>query len=250
MDPTMEAMIDPAIDSTIDPSLWNPQPSLSKPDHSMNLPDQPGEVTCTCLSIMYLTLTELQTLPSFSFPAVIPPLRHAMNTTSSIIHCEKCPQGVFSTIQNVQSLSALLSAIAERLHRVLFNIEEEAERLERTGEKKPFRVGDSSPALQHLHTGTPDCPMGFNIHLDGKDWKALAKKALRTEVMGGGSNPTPFNGLLDQFEERQHRWHKSDRNMDERKRIFGEHNMCRPGDAQCVRTINHIRVMINQMQWD
>lgn len=238
------------MDPSIDPSLWNAQPAVSKIGHAMNLPSQPAEVSCTCLSIMYLTLTELQTLPSFAFPAVIPPLRQAMNTASSIIHCEKCPQGTFSTIQNVQSLTALLAAIAERIHRVLFGIEEEAERLELTGEKKPFRVGDNSPQLQHLHTGTPDCPMGFNIHLDGKDWKALAKKALRTEVMGGGSNPTPFTDLLDQFEERQHRWHKSDLNLEERKRIFGEHSMCRPGDAQCVRSINHVRAMITQMQWE
>ena len=238
------------MDPAIDPSLWNDQPDMSKIDPSITLPNQPDEAPCTCLSIMYLTLTELQTLSSFSFPAVVPPLRQAMSTASSIIHCDKCPKGTFSAIQNVQSLSALLAAIGERFHRVLFDIESEADRLERTGEKKPFRVGDNNPALQHLHTGTLDCPMGFNIQLEPKDWKALAKKALQTEVLGGGSNSTPFTTLLDQFEERQHRWHMNHDNLEERIRIFGEHNMCRPGDAQCVRTINQVRNMIAQMKWE
>lgn len=179
----------------------------------------------------------------------MPPLRHAMSTVSTIIHCEKCPNGTFSSIQNVQSLSALLSAIAERFHQILFEVDREAERLERSGEKKTFRIGDSDPALQHLHTGTEDCPMGYNIELDAKEWKSLVKKAIRTEVIGGGSNPTPFSALLDQFEERQYRWHTGDNHLEERARIFGQNNMCRPGDAHCVRMINHVRAMIRNMQF-
>lgn len=189
-------------------------------------------------------------MSTFSFPAVVPLLRSAMKTISTIIHCEECPKGTFSGIQNTQSLSALLSAVGERFHRVLNIIDEEAERLDRTGEKKPYRIGDGTPSLQHLHTGKEDCPMGFNIHLSGADWKSLAKKALKTEVMGGGSNPMPLVMLIEQFKLRQITWHTNNINLEERTRLFGEQNTCKDGDAQCLRMISAVRALITRMNFD
>jgi hypothetical protein len=150
----------------------------------------------------------------------------------------------------VQSLAALLSAIGERFHRILQEIDRETERLEANGEKKPFRVGDNSIANAHLHTGTFDCPMGFDVNLDPMEYKRLAKKALRTEVLGGGGNPVPFSSLLDQFERRQNGWHSSNTNLEERIKMFGEQNTCRPGDAQCVRMIQTVRNMVEKLNWE
>ncbi|KAF2472140.1 uncharacterized protein BDR25DRAFT_284635 [Lindgomyces ingoldianus] len=241
------------IDPIIDPSLWDAQPIGSKPNNSIPLvPDQQPEGPCTCLSIMYLTLSDLQAMTSFSFPAVIPKLRHAMRAVSVIVHCEKCPKEPFSAIQNVLTISSLLSALAERFHKVLHEIDQECKRLEQSGEKKQFRVGDNNPAHQHLHTGTLDCPMGFDIELEAKEWKQLTKKALKTEVLGGGSNPIPLSSLIDQMEERQRGWHTNRPNHEERARIFGAQNMCssKGDDATCLRMITQVRTMVNHMAWE
>ncbi|KAH7114431.1 hypothetical protein B0J11DRAFT_445313 [Dendryphion nanum] len=236
-------------DSAIDPSLWDPTHVSEGSTVDPSLTQAP-QAPCSCLSVMYLTSSDLQTLSSFSFPAVVPQLRRAVSTALDIVRCEKCPKENFGAIQNVQALSLLLSAIAERYHKVLSEINSEAERLERSGGKKPFRVGDNNPSLHHLHTGTLDCPMGFDLELEPQDWKKLAKKALKTEVMGGGHNATPFALLLDLFEERQNKWHKYHANNEERKRIFGVTNMCKPGDAMCVRMITAVRKMVENMDWD
>jgi hypothetical protein len=133
------------------------------------LDDSPGQLTmapCTCLSLMYLTVTELQSVQSFHFPQVVVPLRKAMGVLSELINCPQCPKDNFSAIQNIASVVALCKAIIERFNKVLMVIDKEAERLEQSGEKKPYRIGDNSPELQHLHTGTLDCPMGFNIEIE------------------------------------------------------------------------------------
>jgi hypothetical protein len=188
---------------------------------------------------------------TFAFPAVVHTQRNAMNIASTIMHCKRCPNELSTAIQNTQSLSALLFAIAERFHKILKAIDAEAEELERTGKRKPFRFGDSNPLMQHLHTGMPDCPLGFNIEMEGKDWKSLAKKVIRAEVMGGGSNPTPLNSLLDQFEQRQSKWHSDPETLDERTSVFGEQNCCRhQGEATCVRLINSVRAMVANMKWE
>lgn len=242
------------MDSAIDPSLTNPRSTDPTFDHQLGLPpNQPApEAPCTCLSLMYLTMTELQTMSTFAFPAVIHTQRHAMSAASSLIHCPKCPTATLSVIQNVQSLGALLSTIAERFHKILSEIDVQAEELERTGQKKEFRLGDSDPTNQYLHTGMPDCPMGFDIQLDGKDWKALTKKALKSEVLGGGSSRISLAALLDEFEQRQLRWHESGNNREERIKIFGAENTCgvMEGPSPCQHMINQVRAMIRSMQWE
>jgi hypothetical protein len=94
---------------------------------------------------MYLTISDLQSLTNLSFPAVIPHLRHAMSTATEIINCPRCPQNTFSSIQNVQSVNNVLTALAERFHKVLHTIDKEAQALQAEGKKKPFRMGDTTP---------------------------------------------------------------------------------------------------------
>jgi hypothetical protein len=216
------------------------------------LDDSPGQLTmapCTCLSLMYLTVTELQSVQSFHFPQVVVPLRKAMGVLSELINCPQCPKDNFSAIQNIASVVALCKAIIERFNKVLMVIDKEAERLEQSGEKKPYRIGDNSPELQHLHTGTLDCPMGFNI--EAREFRRLAKTALRTEVYGNGSNPQPLLQLVQEAEQRQKRWHEDkDNNRAEREHLFGKRT---PGDTskKCEALgAEHIRRMIGHLNWD
>lgn len=150
------------MDPTIDPLLWQ-QPLLdpsmgnsttattpSTLGHcSSHAPVQPASSSergpCTCFSVMYLTVSDLQSLTNLSFPGVVPRLRQAMVTASEILNCPRCPKDVYTSIQNVQSVTAVLSALAERFHAVLRAIEKETRTMQLEGAKKSFKVGDRSP---------------------------------------------------------------------------------------------------------
>jgi hypothetical protein len=244
------------MDPSIDPSLWNAQSNGANSESTITEePIQQQETPCTCLSVMYLAISDLHTISSFTFPAVMVPLRRALTTASTLLHCEKCPKEPFTAIQNVSSLSALLSALAERFHKVLNEVEIEADRLESTHGKKLFRVSENSPETQHLHTAGANCPMGFDIELEGKEWRRLVKNAVKTEVLGGGTNPVPLKLMLDLFEQRQRRWHTNHAQMpqmDARIQIFGAQNACASdgSDAMCLRMVASVRSMINHLRWD
>lgn len=180
----------------------------------------------------------------------MPSQRKAMDTASSLLHCPQCPTSMFSIMQNTQSLSILFTTIAGRFHRILKQIDSEAHEMERTGTKKAFRVGDNDPSVQHLHTGTPDCPLGFNIELDANEWKKMAKKAIKGQVLGGGTDTITLMDLVHQFEQRQTRWHAAEEHLEERVQLFGERNLCKPGDEVCLRMINQVKVMVNNLPWE
>ncbi|KAJ4367381.1 hypothetical protein N0V83_006963 [Neocucurbitaria cava] len=241
--------LDFSMDPPIDPSLWDLQP-VPQP----NAVDGTNMGPCTCLSVMYLTLTDLQSVPSFAFPQVIIPLRKAMSNLSDLIHCPQCPKEMFTAIQNIQSAVALFKALVERFNKVLIELDAEAERLQQTGQKKAYRVGDNNPALHHLHTGTLDCPMGFNIDLEAKDWTRIVKTALKTEIHGGGSNPRPLMDLLKEIEARQERWH-NDKEFwsEERIHMFGGTRLeCKDKDTKPCEALgaDHIRRAINRLNFD
>ncbi|KAH7095792.1 hypothetical protein FB567DRAFT_39947 [Paraphoma chrysanthemicola] len=238
-----------AAEPPIDPSLWDDSIAMDPP---LNEPPMDAAIgPCTCLSLMYLTLSELQSVSSFAFPKVVIPLRKAMGVLSDLIHCPQCPKETFSAIQNIQSIVSLCKAIVERFHKVLLEIDAEADRLHQNGEKKPFRIGDNSPENHHLHTGTLDCPMGFNIDIGPREWQRLAKTALRTEIHGGGSNPRPLLQLIKEAEERQKKWHEDKEYCTaERRHLLGERS---PDDAKkkCEALgADHIRRVIDNLQWE
>ena len=241
------------MDPLIDPSLWNLLPATSLLNAvEYASPDQSSTGSCTCLSVMYLTLTELQSITTFAFPQIIIPLRKAMNTLSDLIQCPECPKESFNAIQNVQSVFALTKAIIERFNKALYEIDTEAARLEQTGQKKSFRMGDNNPSLFHLHTGTLDCPMGFNIDLEARDWRKIVKGALKTEVYGGGSNQRPLKDLIKEAEARQLRWHsEKDCWPDGRRRLFShqEHESHKSGRCEALGA-HRLQWSIDNLDWN
>ncbi|EAT85738.2 hypothetical protein SNOG_07087 [Parastagonospora nodorum SN15] len=150
---------------------------------------------------------------------------------------------------NVASIAALCKAIVERFNKVLLVIDAEAERLEQTGEKKPYRIGDNSAALQRLHTGTLDCPLGFDIEIGAQDYKRIAKMALKTEVYGNGSNPRPLLQLIKEAEDRQQRWHEdAEMNCVERAHMFGKQTPEGAKKSCHALGSEHIRMMIDRLK--
>ncbi|KAF2856333.1 hypothetical protein T440DRAFT_485439 [Plenodomus tracheiphilus IPT5] len=236
------------LDTTIDASLWHlPSQSPQPP-----VPVQPPEPTpCSCLSLTYLTLSTLQSLHNFSFPQIIPPLRTAMSALSTLLHCPTCPLDPFTAIQNIQSITSLFKALTSRFAKAILDINTEATRLSLSGVKKPFRVGDNSPALAHLHTGTLDCPMGFNIELEAREWKKIVKAALRMEVWGGGSGGLCLVGLLGECEQRQRMWHGDKKVWGEEMRYLRqEGEECGEGKGCEALGAEHIRRVIVRFDWE
>jgi histone H3/H4 len=259
------------IGPAMDESLWHqpfPDPDIdtgitaATSDQTQAQPQFPSPVEtrttsvgpCTCFSIMFLAISDLQSLNNTSYPAAVPHLRSAMKTAAEIINCERCPKEAFSAIQNVQSSTAILSALAERFHKVLYEINREASELESEQRRKTITMGDMSAQNMHLHTGTPDCPMKFDVQLEPSDWKKYAKQALKREVFGNpqSTTNTSLMGLVEAMAKRQHAWH-ADKSFhtEERVRMFGLQEKCmEPGEtATCQRMVHQIRRMVEAIDW-
>lgn len=148
-------------------------------------------------------------------------------------------------MQNILHLTTLLTSITDYYRKLLEAINVEAARATETGEKKRFRMGDSSPGKAHLHTGTLDCPMGFSVDLDGSEWKTLARKVVAGDVFvpDPGVHQITVLGLADMIEKRQLRWHE-DRDMHEmREHFVGNGVRCVPKDGEfhCLKMVGVVR---------
>ncbi|KAI9738703.1 MAG: hypothetical protein M1834_008208 [Cirrosporium novae-zelandiae] len=160
---------------------------------------------CSCLTDLYLSLSTLQSIKHPTFPSSLYGYRSASSTAANVLRCPQCPQNPMTRLQNVMLLGTLLPLIVYGYQQLLASIDREAS----SENPRSFRIGDSTPAHQHLHTGTPDCPLGLNIDLDPDDWRLLARKTIKKDILGNGNEDTQ-NGLLNlinEMEQRQRRWH-------------------------------------------
>ncbi|XP_014554593.1 hypothetical protein COCVIDRAFT_17657 [Bipolaris victoriae FI3] len=239
------------LEPAIDPSLWELQPDTLTNNINQPLSNQQIAGPCTCITTTWMVLTELQAVTAFDFPQVVIPLRNAMSALANIISCPQCPKEPFNAIQNIQSIVSLMKAIVQRFNKVLLEVDREAARLEEAGQRKPYRIGDNNPALSHLHTGTADCPMGFDIELEPKDWRRLVKTALKAEVYGRGSNPWPLLDLVKKSEMRQEEWHKDRHSwVDEMIQLHGGREECHVSQGCEALGAQHIRRAIDNLKWD
>ncbi|KAL8766440.1 MAG: hypothetical protein Q9194_006268 [Teloschistes cf. exilis] len=158
---------------------------------------------CSCLKELYAMLASFQSLPPLSFPSSRGPLLKATSLCRAVVRCPMCPQDYPSALQNLMLLTTLLPLIVHGYAKLLQHIHEQAAQ----GCAVTFRVGDTSQAASHLHTGTPDCPMGFNIELDADEWSAMARKVVKQDVYGNAQNMDCLLGVVEELEQRQHIWH-------------------------------------------
>jgi hypothetical protein len=76
--------------------------------------------SCTCLTDLYLTLSNLSTLPSAPInTGTVESLQSATRTAHTVLYCPICPQSLQSGVQNVMLLATLLMVIADRWSRIL-----------------------------------------------------------------------------------------------------------------------------------
>lgn len=127
---------------------------------------------CSCMPNLYASLSSFQTLPAPSFPLTLSLLRNALSLARSVLHCHECIKTQVSAFQNIMLVCTLLSLVVQEFARLVTNIEH---RGSKEG-KIPLRVGEvTSAETMHLHTGTPDCPMGIISSLtepSGVRWPA------------------------------------------------------------------------------
>ncbi len=104
-------------------SPTSPPTNRHSPTNSSSPPStNPFTVTpsCTCLPDLYLTLSNLSTLPSLPVnPNTVEILQTATRTAHSVLYCPTCPPKFQSGMQNVMLLATLLAVIGDGWSRIL-----------------------------------------------------------------------------------------------------------------------------------
>jgi hypothetical protein len=164
------------------------------------------DISCNCISITSSALQMLSSLTTFHFPSSLGYLRNILSSLSSVISCNVCPQSRAKALQNALLLQTTFASLVERFQGLLVGLDVEHQRLVEAGTRPSLRIADPSVNLS-LHTGTPDCPMGFTLEIEPKQWRDLAHKSLMSLLKGSGSNT--LLELVRAGQKRQAEWHVS-----------------------------------------
>ena len=156
---------------------------------------------CHCLAKLYTILGAFQSSPDPMFPYSMVALKKAAQFATEAVRCQICSVKFTSALQNSMLLGTLMNIVIYEYRKLLHHIDKQS----MNGEMKLIRMGDNSPGTEHLHTGTPECPMGVNMELSGKEWRNFARRALRKEVLGPGDHC--LSQILQEMKDRQQRWH-------------------------------------------
>ena len=195
---------------------------------------------CACLVNLYLTLASFQSLPPPSFPLTSGNLKIATNVARDVLRCPRCPQAFNSAFQNISLLGTLLPLIIMEYSKLVHHIDVKSD----SGESMTFRMGEQNPAHKHLHTGTVDCPLGFNIELSAAEWCMTARKVVRQQVHGVKPGDESLNSLIDELEQRQHAWHSTNYPQKVERHVaicaVDEDN----GEPGCLRVIRNLKKSI------
>jgi hypothetical protein len=227
-------------------SIQTPGASYPTPPHMNGGALSPQQGTCICLPNMYLTLSDISATKDWAFPMQVHKLKVALQTTDSVIKCPTCPHETTSAMQNLMMLTTLLTTVTDCYRKILHTIDVEAARAEAAGTSIQYRMGDTNPERWHLHTGTNDCPMGINVDLDPPEYRMLARKVIKADVLGASNpsqNQTSILGLVKRLEERQHEWHNGVSSAEMRAHFSRGGQECRPeaGDFTCLKLVGMIR---------
>jgi hypothetical protein len=160
-----------------------------------------GTPRCPCLSYLYLCLSNISTLNTFSVSLhTINTLCGVARTARSVIACEACPLQFASGMQNVMMLGTLLNVLADAWLRVW--LQGDAVELGTHSAPPSYVVSITSQVPQQMETS----------------WKQWFRRVICHYVIGGPADedmgsilqtqPTPdVLSLIHEMEGRQRRWH-------------------------------------------
>jgi hypothetical protein len=202
---------------------------------------------------LYITLSDLSSTKEWAFPMSVHKLKTAMHTSDQVLKCPSCPHEPASAMQNLMMLTTLLTSVIDCYRKVLQSIDAQAAKAEETDSNIQYRIGDSSPERWYMHTGTNDCPMGINVDLDASEYKMLARKVVRADVLGAKNSPMGQISMLElvrRLEERQNEWHNSAHHTELRSHFAGPgQEQCSQGDGDytCLKLIGMIKHHISRL---
>lgn len=205
---------------------------------------------------MYLSLSNLQSMTTFSFPSSLHTLRSAINTAWEVLHCPICPSRFLTAMHNVHLLGILLISIVERYTKMLESIDSETQYAISQNETRTFSLVDLKTPNSHLHTtDNLGCyTNSFSVHLAPEEWSRLAKKVVKAEVVGTPDGCCPgFVALVTQMERRQKGWHASPLHIDYPQIYKDECSRPRPmddGEYQCLTLVEQSKKIVSSLQWD
>lgn len=93
--------------------------------------------------------------------------------------------------------------------------------------------------------------MGFSLTLSGEEWGAMARKAIKKEVLGAEGQEGGLLGLVDEMERRQHTWHKMPARADQGRcstcegHKDGSSSSFEGGSETCLSLVNNVRRCIS-----
>lgn len=181
---------------SMDPSIGNMQPGLGT-----NFSSPQGNPQCTCLSYLYLCLSNLSTLSSFPITVhTLCSLYMAARTARQVIRCEVCPQAFATSLQNVMLMGTLLNVTADAWLRVSTA---DAVDLGKQAAPRAFVASVPQDPQRQMET-----------------YRQWLRHTIRRAVIGGPYDPnlavqcsdTPdLLSLIKEMEARQRRWHAEGR---------------------------------------
>lgn len=161
---------------------------------------------------------------------------------------------------NIHMLISLLMTVIDAVQKLLQDIDAEAARVDAAGTTKQFVLADASAPL-HMHTGTANCPARFGMELSGVEWRDLARKVVKAQVVGSSSSSSSeaeggqqggaavdctIYGMLAAFVRRQNGWHDDPAMIEVRKKAMGGEGaplekMEELGQMRlCVQNVEHV----------
>ncbi|KAF4341871.1 hypothetical protein FBEOM_4187 [Fusarium beomiforme] len=139
-------------------------------------------------------------------------------------------------MQNIQLLGTLLMSVGQQYGVILRSIDKECEIARDQNEPKRLHFSDSG---EQASTKMPI----YGVELSPFEWSSLAKKAVRAEVYGNGSDEDTLWSLLNYLEERQAHWH-----------AVPPHEDCPHQDQTeeepfCIKIILRVKDLIQALKW-
>ncbi|KAL8782176.1 MAG: hypothetical protein Q9213_005612 [Squamulea squamosa] len=197
---------------------------------------------CSCLDQLHLMLQSFRSMPPTSFPSSRYPLTRATNLARVVTRCTVCPLDFPTALQTSMLLTTLLRLIGHGYATLVGEID--AQKAE--GRRITCRVGELSYFNAHLHTGTLDCPMGFNIELDPEEWAAMARKVLKQDIYGNSQSVDCLVGVIEELEQRHQTWHLLQIPSSETDAACRNHHPQSQG--LFLQLIRHIRAVIEDLE--
>ncbi|KAF7561908.1 hypothetical protein G7046_g2208 [Stylonectria norvegica] len=214
-----------------------------------NLEAVPSKESCACLATLYLSLDEIRGADEICFASGLSLLRDITARAVTIIQCPTCPSRFVWAMQNAQVLNTLIMSTAEAYQRVFQSVEAEARRAESLNETKALWFGETQATDSAL--GVEDRahgPLSFALSLSPSEWQQLAKKAMKSEIIGAAhSSSTPFLTMLQLLEDRQLKWHSGISPASVRCHA---HNHVGDKEPMCVLLVRQAREMVTQLPFD